>query len=157
MTRVANETGLVTQMGNNGHAGEGLRLTGEWIQAGTIGTVREVHCWSDRPGKFWKQALPRPTDAPPAPADLDWDLWLGAAPRRPFHPTYHPRAGRGWFDFGTGALGDMAVHNIDPAFYALDLNALVVTESRSNAPQKESYPEWQILTIEFAARQIARR
>ena len=152
MTKVARETGLVTQMGNNGHAGEGLRQTREWIQAGAIGQVREVHCWSDRPGKFWKQAIDRPADAPLVPASLDWDLWIGAAPQRPYHPVYHPRAWRGWFDFGTGALGDMAVHNIDPAFYALDLDPPVATECQSSPPLKESYPAWQILTFEFAAK-----
>ena len=78
MTRVAKETGLVTQMGNNGHGGEGLRLTREWIQAGAIGPVREVHCWSDRPGNWWKQDRDRPSDCPPVPPDLDWNLWLGA-------------------------------------------------------------------------------
>ena len=81
MTRVAKETGLVTQMGNNGHGGEGLRLTREWIQAGAIGPVREIHCWSDRPGNWWKQDRDRPSDRPPVPAGLDWNLWLGAAPR----------------------------------------------------------------------------
>ena len=105
MTRVAKETGLVTQMGNNGHAGEGLRLIREWIQGGVIGPVREIHCWSDRPGTFWKQDLDRPTETPPVPPDLDWNLWLGAAPVRPYHPVYCPRAWRGWFDFGTGRPG----------------------------------------------------
>ncbi|MCX6904642.1 MAG: Gfo/Idh/MocA family oxidoreductase [Verrucomicrobia bacterium] len=152
MARVARQTGLVTQMGNNGHAGEGLRQTREWIQAGVIGSVREVHCWSDRPGKFWKQDFDRPTDTPPAPPDLDWNLWLGAAPERPYHPVYHPRAWRGWFDFGTGALGDMAVHNMDPAFYALDLDAPVATEAQTSPIKKESYPSWQIITYEFAAK-----
>ena len=151
MTRVARETGLVTQMGNNGHAGEGLRLTREWIQAGAIGTVREVRAWSDRAGKWWKQPAERPVETPPVPADLDWDLWLGAAPERPYHSAYHPFAWRGWFDFGTGALGDMAVHNMDPAFYALDLDAPVAAECQSSPLPKEAYPEWQILTLEFAA------
>ena len=152
MTRVAKETGLVTQMGNNGHGGDGLRTTREWIQAGVIGTVKEVHGWSDRPGKFWKQDLERPSETPPPPAEMDWNLWLGAAPVRPYHPYYHPRAWRGWFDFGTGALGDMAVHNLDPAFYALDLDAPVAAESKSSPIKKESYPAWQIITWEFAAR-----
>ncbi len=80
MARVAKETGLVTQMGNNGHAGEGLRLTREWLQAGAIGPVREIHSWSDRPGKWWKQDFERPTESVAVPADLDWELWLGAAP-----------------------------------------------------------------------------
>jgi len=151
MTKVAKETGLVTQMGNNGHAGEGLRQTREWLQAGAIGPVREVHCWSDRPGTFWKQALERPKETPPSPADLDWDLWLGAAPARPYHRVYCPSSWRGWFDFGTGALGDMAVHNMDPAFYALDLGAPVAAEAQTSPPAEESYPAWQILTYEFAA------
>lgn len=152
MTRVARETGLVTQMGNNGHAGEGLRLTREWIQAGAIGAVREVHGWSDRPGKWWKQPAQRPADARPAPPTLDWDLWLGAAPVRAYHPAYHPFAWRGWFDFGTGALGDMAVHNLDPAFYALDLPAPIAAEATHSGLGEETYPAWQVITFEFAAR-----
>jgi len=152
MTRVAKETGLVTQMGNNGHGGEGLRLTREWIQAGAIGPVREVHCWSDRPGNWWKQDRQRPADRPPVPAGLDWNLWLGAAPERPYHPLYCPVAWRGWFDFGTGALGDMAIHNMDPAFYALDLGAPAAVEPRTSPLKKESYPAWQILAYEFAAK-----
>ena len=152
MTRVAKETGLVTQMGNNGHAGEGLRLTREWIQAGAIGQVKEVHCWSDRPGKWWVQDRERSADVVAAPQTLDWNLWRGAAPARPYHPCYHPVAWRGWFDFGTGALGDMAIHNLDPAFYALDLEAPVATEAQSSPLKKESYPAWQIITFEFAAK-----
>ena len=152
MTRIARETGLVTQMGNHGHARDSLRQTREWIQAGVIGTVKEVHCWSDRPGKFWTQDLDRPIDTPPVPAALHWDLWLGAAPERPYHPCYHPSSWRGWFDFGIGALGDMAVHNLDPAFYALDLDAPITVESRSSPLKSQSYPAWQIITWEFAAR-----
>jgi predicted dehydrogenase len=151
MAQVARDTGLVTQMGNNGHAGEGLRLTREWIQAGAIGAVREVHGWSDRPGKWWKQPAERPAGVTSVPADLDWDLWLGCAPRRPYHPAYHPFAWRGWFDFGTGALGDMAVHNLDPAFYALDLGAPVSAEAQTSGLGEESYAAWQVITFEFAA------
>ena len=152
MTRVAKETGLVTQMGNNGHAGEGLRLTKEWLQAGAIGTVREVHGWSDRPGKWWKQPAERPSEVMPVPADVDWDLWLGCAPERPYHRAYHPFSWRGWFDFGTGALGDMAVHNLDPAFYALDLAAPIAAEAQDSGLGKETYAAWQIITFTFAAR-----
>lgn len=153
MTRIAKETGLATQVGNAGHAGEGIRLTREWIQAGVIGAVREVHCWSDRPGTFWKQDLDRPTDTPATPAGLDWNLWLGAAPERPYHPVYCPRSWRGWYDFGTGAMGDMAVHNMDPAFFALDLEAPVAASAQTSQPlHKESYPAWTIITYEFAAR-----
>ncbi len=153
MTNVARETGLVTQMGNNGHAGEGLRLTREWIQAGAIGAVREVHGWSDRAGNWWKQPAERPTEVLPVPADLDWDLWLGSAPQRPYHSAYHPFAWRGWFDFGTGALGDMAVHNLDPAFYALDLGAPLAAQVQDSGLGRETYAAWQIITFEFAARE----
>jgi predicted dehydrogenase len=152
MTRVARDSRRVTQMGNNGHAGEGLRQTREWIQAGAIGTVRAVASWTDRAGNWWKQPAELPAETPPVPPDLDWDLWLGAAPVRPYHPAYHPFAWRGWFDFGTGALGDMAVHNLDPAFYALDLEAPVAAECQSSPLGRGSYPAWQILTLEFAAR-----
>ena len=150
MTRVGKETGLVTQMGNNGHAGEGLRLTREWLQAGAIGPVREIHAWSDRPGKWWVQDLDRPKEAPPVPATIDWDLWLGAAPVRPYSKLYHPHDWRGWFDFGTGALGDMAIHNMDPAFYALDLGAPVAVEAKTSPLKAETYPLWTVLRYEFA-------
>jgi predicted dehydrogenase len=152
MTKVAKETGLVTQMGNNGHAGEGLRLTREWIQAGVIGKVNEVHGWSDRPLKWWPQPAQRPPNVSPIPKDLDWNLWLGCAPERPYSPAYHPFAWRGWFDFGTGALGDMAVHNLDPAFYALDLEAPISAESQHSGLAPESYPAWQIITFQFPGR-----
>lgn len=152
MTKVAKEKKLVTQMGNGGHAGEGLRATREWIQAGVIGTIKEAHCWSDRPGKWWPQPVPHPTDTPPVPETLDWNLWLGAAPERPYHKVYCPVAWRGWYDFGNGAMGDMAVHNIDPAFYALDLDAPIATEAKTSEPQKENFPAWEIITYEFAAK-----
>ncbi len=151
MTRVAREAGLVTQMGNNGHAGEGLRLTREWLQAGAIGPVREVHSWSDRPGKWWAQDHDRPAETPPVPPSIDWDLWIGAAPMRPYSRLYHPHDWRGWFDFGTGALGDMAIHNMDPAFYALDLGAPSAVEATTSGLKAESYPLWTILRYEFAA------
>ena len=150
MARVAKETGLVTQMGNNGHAGEGLRLTREYLQAGAVGPVREIHCWSDRPGKFWVQNLDRP-EPMTVPSTLDWDLFIGAAPMRPYNKKYHPHDWRGWFDFGTGALGDMAIHNMDPAFYALDLGAPSAVDAKTSDLKPESYPAWTILKYEFAA------
>jgi predicted dehydrogenase len=152
MSKLAKETGLVTQMGNNGHAGEGLRQTREWIQAGIIGNVIEVHGWSDRPGNWWKQPAMRPVQPMPVPSTLDWDLWLGCAPVRPYHVAYHPFAWRGWFDFGTGALGDMAVHNLDPAFYALDLGAPSAAVSNHSELAPESYPAWQIIQFEFPSK-----
>lgn len=153
MAQVAKETGRVTQMGNQGHAGEGLRLTREWIQAGVIGEVTEVHVWSDRPGIFWKsQGKTYPTETPPVPAGLDWDLWLGPAAKRPYHPDFCPVNWRGWWDFGCGALGDMAVHNADPAFYALDLGAPDWVEAEHSPNNNQSYPEWSVITYHFPAR-----
>jgi len=152
MGRVALETGVVTQMGNTGHAGEGLRLTKEWIEAGVIGAVSEVHVWSDRPGRFWRtQGKRRPTETPPVPKDLDWDLWLGPAASRPYHPDYCPGVWRGWLDFGCGALGDMAVHNADPAFYALDLGAPDWVEAQTSPTNPDTFPEWSVLTYHFPA------
>jgi len=124
MGKVAAEMKVVTQMGNNGHGGEGLRLTKEWLDAGAIGDVKEVHVWSDRPGRFWdSQGMRRPTETPPVPTGLDWNFWQGPAPEHAYHPLYVPRKWRGWFDYGCGALGDMMVHNADPAWFALDLGA----------------------------------
>lgn len=153
LERVARETGVVTQMGNGGHGGEGLRLTKEWIDAGAIGDVTEVHVWSDRPGKFWRsQGRRAPTDRPLAPSTLDWDLWLGPARQRAYHPDYCPRQWRGWIDFGCGALGDMAIHNADPAFYALDLGAPDWVDATSSPTNPDSFPEWCVITYHFPAK-----
>jgi len=152
MTKVARETKIVSQMGNNGHGGEGLRLTYEYIHAGAIGPIHEVHVWSDRPKGWWPQGIDRPADTPPVPKSLDWDLWLGPAPDRPYSPGYVHFKWRGWFDFGTGALGDMAVHNADPAFFCLNLGAPAAAEAETSEVKKETYPEWQIITYYFPAR-----
>jgi len=152
MAQVAREMKIVSQMGNNGHAGEGLRLTYEYIHDGAIGTVREVHVWSDRPAGWWPQGIDRPTDTPPVPKNLDWNLWLGPASERPYNPAYCHFKWRGWFDFGTGALGDMAVHNADPAFFCLNLGAPDWVEAETSPVKKETYPEWQIITYHFPAR-----
>jgi predicted dehydrogenase len=118
LAEAAREAKVATQMGNQGMAFEGNRLIKEWIGDGAIGTVQEVHVWSDRPthnGKlFWAQGIEAPKDLAPVPAALDWDLWLGPAPFRPYHPAYVPFVWRGWWDFGSGGLGDMGVHNLAP-------------------------------------------
>jgi predicted dehydrogenase len=150
MGQVAAEMKVVTQMGNNGHGGEGLRLTKEWIDAGAIGSVKEVHVWSDRPGAFWDtQGRRRPTDRPPVPSALDWNLWQGPAPEHPYHPDYVPRRWRGWFDYGCGALGDMMVHNADPAWYVLDLGAPDAVEAVTSETNPDSFPLWSIVTWHF--------
>jgi len=165
MTQVAKETGVVTQMGNQGHAGEGLRLYWEYIHAGAIGTVKEVHVWSDRAGTperaWWPQGIGRPTETAPVPENLDWDLWLGPARWRPYakfpngrggEATYCPFNWRGWWDFGCGAIGDMAVHNADPAFFALDLGAPTAVEAQTSPVNDETLPVWNIITFEFPAK-----
>jgi predicted dehydrogenase len=161
LTEAARSAGVVTQMGNQGHGSEGSRLTNEWIQAGVIGDVREVHCWSDRAGRLWKQGIGRPTDTPPVPATLDWDLWLGPIRERPYHPAYAPASWRGWWDFGTGALGDMGCHIIDHPVWALNLGMPTSVESRTtldgsvladNQPNFETFPIASIITYEFPAR-----
>jgi len=152
---------VMTQMGNQGHASEGSRLTNEWIQAGLIGEVREVHVWSDRAGRLWKQGIGRPLDTPPAPTTLDWNLWLGPAQERPYSPMYAPHNWRGWWDFGTGALGDMGCHIIDHPVWALELGAPAFVEAVSThdgsfqsdgKPNFDSFPIASIITYEFPAR-----
>lgn len=128
--------------------GPGVTPPGELLNLGVIGDVTEIHAWSDRPGHFWDtQGKSFPAETPPVPANLDWDLWIGPSqPVRPYHPDYCPRKWRGWWQFGCGALGDMAVHNADPAFYALDLGAPDWVDAESAPNNNESFPEWSIIT-----------
>ena len=150
MKATAREYKVATQMGNSGHSSEAIREVVEWVRARVLGEVREVHCWSDRP--IWPQGVTRPTDTPPVPTHLDWDLWLGPAPARPYHPAYHPFKWRGWWDFGTGALGDMGCHIIDAAFWGLDLGAPSAVEAESSGVNEETAPKWSIVRYEFPAR-----
>jgi len=115
----ARQANVATQMGNQGHAGEGTRQIREWVEAGAIGTVKEVQFWTNRP--IWPQAIDRPLQAYFPPTYLDWNLWLGPATDRPYAPAYAPFRWRGWWDFGTGAMGDMACHIMDAAFWTLGL------------------------------------
>lgn len=160
LTKAAKSAGVATQMGNQGHASEGSRLTNEWIAAGIVGEVREVHCWSDRAGLLWKQGIGRPSDTPLVPKTLDWDLWLGPIAERPYHPAYCPHNWRGWRDFGTGALGDMGCHIIDHPVWALKLGAPTAVEATAtldgsqidNKPNWETFPIAAMITYEFPAR-----
>jgi predicted dehydrogenase len=137
---------------------EGNRLINEWLANGAIGPVREVHVWSDRPthrGKmplWWAQGIERPRETPPIPATLDWDLWLGPAPWRPYHPAYAPFRWRGWWDFGTGALGDIGCHALDPIFRALKLGAPESVQAASSRVNEETYPLASMVTYQFPAR-----
>jgi predicted dehydrogenase len=119
VAKAAAEAGVATQMGNQGRSSEGNRLTCEWVWDGAIGAVREVHAWSD--SGSWSSGKGRPKDTPDVPRNLNWEMWLGPKKTRPYHPAYAPYNWRGWWEFGTGCVGDMAVHNIDPAFAALKL------------------------------------
>lgn len=119
LTEAARKHKVVTQMGNQGSSGEGVRSIMEWINAGLIGKVNKVQCWTNRP--VWPQGIARPTGDHTVPSQLNWDLWLGPAKEVPYHPSYHPFNWRGWWDFGTGALGDMACHIMDVVFKTLPI------------------------------------
>ena len=154
----AREAGVATQMGNGGMAGEGLRLIKEWLADGAIGPVHEVHAWSDRPTRkgtnkfWWAQGIERPTETPPIPSTLDWDQWLGPAPERPYHPAYVPFSWRGWWDFGSGGLGDMGIHNLAPVFDALQLGAPSCVYASSTPVFAETLPVASNIHFEFPAR-----
>jgi predicted dehydrogenase len=152
--RVAEEArraGVATQMGNQGNSGEGMRSACEWIWAGVIGDITEVHAWSQA-GVWASQYTARPTDTPPVPRGLDWDLWLGPVPARPYHPAYAPYNWRGWWAFGTGAIGDMGCHNLDPAVVALKLGAPATIEASSTAVNGETVPLASLIHYTFPAR-----
>jgi predicted dehydrogenase len=150
LATAARDHNVVTQMGNQGHAGEGTRQIREWIEAGVIGPVREVQYWTNRP--IWPQAINRPTEAHHEPPGLDWDLFLGPARDRPYHPAYHPFRWRGWWDYGTGALGDIACHSMDAAFWALDLDQPTRIEAETTPLFAETAPAVCRITYDFPAR-----
>jgi predicted dehydrogenase len=148
MAQVAKEKKLATQMGNQGTAESGLRRSAEIIRGGGLGTVKEVHVWTNRP--IWPQGGARPKESNP-PKDLVWDEWIGAAPMRPYAKgVYHPFAWRGWWDFGCGALGDMACHTMNMAYMALDLFDPISVQATSSGHNKDSYPKWSKIVYEFA-------
>ena len=135
MDEAARRPRQATQMGNQGHAGAGTRQMRELYEAGWLGKVREVHIFTNRP--LWPQGIERPADVMPVPPTLNWDVWLGPAPARPYHSAYLPSKWRGWWDFGCGALGDIAPHAMDAAFWALELG----TPSRVIAETTPVFPE----------------
>ena len=156
----ARREGRVTQMGNQGQATDATRRLCELVWHGAIGPVREVHIWTDRPsqglfGEYWAQGVDRPADTPAVPDTLDWDLWLGPAPVRPYHPAYAPFRWRGWQDFGTGALGDIGCHAFDPVFRALKLSDPIRVEASSTRVNTETYPLASQVTYGFPARDAA--
>lgn len=176
LTAKAAATGLQTQMGNQGHSSDDARLVNEYIQSGAIGTVTEVHVWTNRPLAYWPQGIPRPAPLPanagplpwnmngvmtrtaaalgsyPKPAGLAWDLFLGPSRWVDYHPIYHPFNWRGWTDWGVGAIGDMGAHLIDSSFWALDLDYPTAIETTSTPYNHDTYPLATTTYYEFAAK-----
>ena len=148
----ARKYSVCTQMGNQGSAENGLRQAIEVVQAGGIGPVTEAHVWTDRP--IWPQApkLTKRPDSKPVPPHIHWDEWLGPAPERPYAEGYHPFSWRGFWDFGTGALGDMACHTANIAFRALKLGYPTSISAENGEINPETYPGWATITFQFPAR-----
>lgn len=162
LTLASREAGVVTQMGIQGHATESIRVLCEWIWDGAIGDITEVHAWTPHP--VWPQGIDRPRETPPVPDTLDWNLWLGPAPYRPYHPAYLPQLWRGWWDFGTGGLGDMGCHIFDHIVWSLKLGPPESVEASHSwfVPDKmtwdkpvnsETYPRASLVTYKFPARE----
>ncbi|MCX5645624.1 MAG: Gfo/Idh/MocA family oxidoreductase [Phycisphaerae bacterium] len=158
LAEAAREHNVATQMGNNGQAGEEVRLLCETIWDGAIGQVREVHVWTDRPLNgidkwYWPQGVDKPKGEDPIPESLNWDLWIGPAPMRQYvKRVYNPFVWRGWWDFGTGALGDIGCHSMDPVFRALKLGYPTSIEATCTLVNNETYPVASRVTYEFPAR-----
>lgn len=177
LAKRARETKVVTQMGNQGHSWDDARTTVEYVMAGAIGEIREVHIWTNRPLGYWPQGVPRPeplkpTAQPirwngqgvtmrlanalhgyyPIPSTLNWELFLGVAPHVDYHPLYHPFNWRGWVDWGVGAIGDMGAHLIDHSMWALDLGYPTTIETVSTPFNGVCYPNATMTFYEFPAR-----
>jgi predicted dehydrogenase len=155
LREAAAKAGVVTQMGNQGHSNDGARIIKEWITAGVIGEVKEVHSWTDRPARYWQQGLPRPDHSaglPEVPKGLDWKLWLGVAEERDYDPAYLPFKWRAYTDFGCGALGDMGCHIMDAAVWGLDLGYPEKVSAATTAMNGYTYPKQTAVTYNFPAR-----
>ena len=151
LTNLAKKHKVATQMGNQGNSFDWCRQIAEWIQSDAIGEVYEVHCWTDRP--IWPQGLMKPKEGMPIPETLDWDLFIGPVENRPYNSVYTPWNWRGWWDFGTGALGDMACHIMDPIYWALDLKYPTKVNGSSTLSNLYSPPHAQMVQYTFPARE----
>jgi len=159
LAEAAAKSKVATQMGIQGHSGQGIRLICEWIWAGLIGEIREVDAWCSLTYYPWGHASwstswgTRPKETPPVPDKLDWDLWIGPAPMRPYHRAYHPRTWRAWWDFGNGMMGDRGAHTLDSAVWALKLGPPASIDATSCGNNPEVHPLSAVITFRFPERQ----
>ncbi len=151
LTQLGKRTGVVTQMGNEGHSSDTVYEVAEIVQSGCLGVVKEAHVWTNRP--IWRQGMPRPLTKVAVPKTLDWELFIGSAPMRDYNPEYHPWIWRGWWDYGTGALGDMGCHLLDVPNYALKLGHPVAFQASSSLVNTESAPVSAKINYKFPARE----
>lgn len=147
---IAAEKQLATQMGNQGTASSDLRTAAAIIKSGALGTVKEAHVWSNRP--VWPQGIDRPSDTPPVPETVHWPEFIGPAEMRPYNSAYHPFKWRGWWAFGTGALGDMACHTLNMPYMALDLRDPISVQATTSGHNMETFPSWSVIDCEFPER-----
>ena len=154
VTEAARQAGVATQMGNFGHSSEDIRLLVEWIQDGAIGDVTEVHAWTNTGADRWTPLKDRPSETPPVPEGFDWERWLRPVPARPYHPDYAPVRWRAWWEFGSGTIGDFASHHLDPAFWALKLDACdrFHVEASAVGHTAEVCPAASLIHFHFPAR-----
>lgn len=152
ITELAKEKGVATQMGTQNHEHPGYLRLVELLQTNAIGPVRSVHVITDRPGKWWPQGVAMPSEQPTVPEHLNWDLWLGPAAARSYHSAFAPFRWRGWWDYGCGAVGDMAIHLMDPAFWGLKLGGPVTVRSEGPRPDPYSAPKWMHTVFSFGQR-----
>ena len=150
LAELAKKHRVHTQMGNQSTSDDSVRQVANLIRSEAFGEVKEIHCWTNRAGNFWPQGISRPAPKE-QPKQVDFDLWLGPSPERPYAEGYHPFAWRGWWEFGSGALGDIGCHNMNLPFMALDLNNPVAVQAETSGHNKDSYPLWSIVKYEFAA------
>jgi predicted dehydrogenase len=153
MGNLARENKLATQMGNQGTASGSLREGAAVARSGVLGTVSAVHVWTNRP--IWPQGLSsKDITESDAPSHVHWDEWVGCAEMRPYSSAYHPFKWRGWWDFGTGALGDMACHTLNMPYMALDLKDPVSVQAETSGHNKQTYPGWSVITYEYPANNV---
>lgn len=157
LKKAAHHYNVITQMGNQGHATDGIRRVKEWVDAGVVGEVKEILAWFNGPefgpDKYFEKVEPWPPVGQPVPQGLNWDLWLGPAADRPFHSAYVPKSWRGFYDFGNGELGDWACHTLDAPFWSLKLGMPAATECLFNSGAPEGFlPDQSIIKFEFPQR-----